>query len=383
MARWVFIGLILLSLTLVAVVGRPFAEAFFLAAVLAGTLYRWQDRLSERLGGRRNVAASLLCVAVAIAILGPIAGVGAYAVKESVAGVRFVTETVRSEGMTGLLDRLPASLRELGHDVVARLPMEPSELDEALQKQGADQGKKAAGVVTTALASTGAALLQTGMMLIALFFLLVDGGKLVSWIEQVSPLKPGQALELLREFRRVSGSVLISSIATAGVQAAAALVGYLIAGVPHPLFFTVITFFMAFIPAVGGGGVALLAALLLVVQGKVWLALFLAVWAVFVVGLVDNLVKPLLAKRGMQMHGAIVFFSLLGGLAAFGTVGLLLGPLIVSAFLALVRIYQRDFVGESARSSADVARSSADVARTSPPAPPPAPLHALARGAER
>jgi len=372
MARWVFVGLILLSLTLVALVGRPFAEAFFLAAVLAGTLYRWQDRLSERLGGRRNVAASILCMAVAVSILGPLAGVSAFAVKESVAGVRFVTETVRSEGMTGLIDRLPPSMRELSHDVVARLPMEPEELDEALQKQGADQGKKAAGVVTSAIATTGAALLQTGMMLIALFFLLVDGEKLVSWIEQVSPLKPGQALELLREFRRVSGSVLISSIATAGVQAAAALVGYLITGVPHPLFFTAITFFMAFIPAIGGGGVGLLAALLLVVQGKVWLALFLALWAVLVVGLVDNLVKPLLAKRGMQMHGAIVFFSLLGGLAAFGTVGLLLGPLIISAFLALVRIYQRDFVGEEVRTSAETVRTS-----------PPAPLHAVARGGER
>jgi predicted PurR-regulated permease PerM len=147
----------------------------------------------------------------------------------------------------------------------------------------------------------------------------------------------------LREFRKVSASVLISSLATAGVQALAALVGYLIASVPHPLFFATITFFMALIPAIGAGGACLAAALLLLTQGKVGMAIFLAVWGVFVVGLVDNLIKPMLVKRGLHMHGAIVFFSLLGGLAAFGTVGLLLGPLIVTLFLALLRIHQRDY----------------------------------------
>jgi hypothetical protein len=59
--------------------------------------------------------------------------------------------------------------------------------------------------------------------------------------------------------------------------------------------------------------------------------------------MVDNIIKPLLVKRGLHMHGAIVFFALLGGLTVFGTVGLIAGPLIVSFFLALVRIYQRDF----------------------------------------
>jgi predicted PurR-regulated permease PerM len=62
-----------------------------------------------------------------------------------------------------------------------------------------------------------------------------------------------------------------------------------------------------------------------------------------VVGLVDNVVKPLIVKRGLQLHGAIVFFALLGGLAVFGAVGLVIGPLIVALFLALVRMHERDY----------------------------------------
>src|SRR5690606_37758818 len=98
----------------------------------------------------------------------------------------------------------------------------------------------------------------------------------------------------------------------------------------------------AFIPAVGAGGTCLVAALLLLALGKVWGAVLLAEW-VAPVGLVDNLVKPLLVKRGMHMHGGVVFFALLGGIAAFGAVGLLLGPLFVTVLVATVRIYLRDF----------------------------------------
>jgi predicted PurR-regulated permease PerM len=127
----------------------------------------------------------------------------------------------------------------------------------------------------------------------------------------------------------------------------------LISSVPHPIFFATVTFFVAFIPAVGAGGMCLLAAVLLLAMGKTWMALFLALWGVFVVGMVDNIIKPLLVKRGLHMHGAIVFFALLGGLAVFGTVGLIAGPLIVSLFLALVRIYQRDFHEDRARALVD------------------------------
>jgi predicted PurR-regulated permease PerM len=88
--------------------------------------------------------------------------------------------------------------------------------------------------------------------------------------------------------------------------------------------------------------ICLFASLLLVVTGHPYMAVFLAAWGLIVVGLVDNLVKPLLIRRGLEIHGAIVFFSLIGGLAAFGAVGLLVGPLLVALFLTLLRIYHRD-----------------------------------------
>lgn len=347
-ARRVFSGLILVALFLLGLVIRPFFEAFIFAAVLAGALTPLQVRLARKLRGRTNLSAASLCVLVILALLVPFGGIAAFVVRESVDGVRFVAETIQSEGVTGLLDQLPEGLRGLADEVLERFPIEEREIDATLQQHASAQGGKAARVVTGALAATGSVLAQTVIMLIALFFLLVDGKRLVLWIEEISPLAPGQTLELLKEFRKVSVSVLASTIATAGVQASAALIGYLVTSLPHPFFFATVTFFTAFIPAVGAGGMCLVGALWLFLQGKTWTAIFLATWGVTVVGLMDNIIKPLLVRRGLEMHGAVVFFSLLGGLAAFGSVGLLLGPIVVTFFLALVRIYQRDYGAERA-----------------------------------
>jgi predicted PurR-regulated permease PerM len=104
-----------------------------------------------------------------------------------------------------------------------------------------------------------------------------------------------------------------------------------------------VSFFLALVPALGAPSVCLFAAGILYITGHPYLSLFLAVWGVVVVGLVDNVIKPLLIKHGMEMRSVVVFFSLIGGLGAFGAVGLVIGPLVVALFLALVRIYSRDF----------------------------------------
>ncbi|HEY2943093.1 MAG TPA: AI-2E family transporter, partial [Vicinamibacteria bacterium] len=153
--------------------------------------------------------------------------------------------------------------------------------------------------------------------------------------------------ELMEEFRKVTVAVLVSTVATAGIQALVALVGYLIAGVPHVMFFTFVTFVMAFVPAVGAGGAGLVAAALVFFRGHTGRAVFLAAWALLAVGLSDNVVKPYLIRGGVSIHGAVVFFALLGGLAAFGPIGLLLGPLVVAFFLSVVRIVRREYPREA------------------------------------
>jgi predicted PurR-regulated permease PerM len=206
------------------------------------------------------------------------------------------------------------------------------------------QGPKAASAAGAALAAAGGLLFQLAMMLVALFFMLVSGRELVIWIDGASPLRKGQTHEVLAECSKVSYAVLYSTLVTAAVQTAAALAGYLIAGVPQTMFFTGVTFFFALIPAIGAASVCVGAALLLAATGHPYMALFLAAWGIVVVGLVDNVVKPYLIKGDLEMHGAVVFFALIGGIGAFGMVGLLVGPLAVAMLTTLLKMYRRDYI---------------------------------------
>jgi len=348
-SRRVFIGLIFLAIALVLLVASPFFEAFFLAAVLAGAFQGLQHWLTRKFRGKSGLSAGVICVGTVLALLAPLAALTAFIVSEVVEGVNFISNIVQQRGLEGLLAYVPGPLRDHAGQLLDRFQTRSAGLWQTLQEQLSTRGATAAQTVGGVVATTGSAVLQTAMMLIALYFLLVDGGRLVTWMESVSPLRRGQTTELLTEFRRVTKSVLVSTIATAGVQALAALVGYLITGVPVPIFFGAVTFFFALIPAIGGASVCIVASIILLATGHPLAALFLALWGIIVVGLSDNIVKPLLAKRGMHMHGAIVFFALLGGLAVFGAIGLLLGPLIVAFFLSVVRIYERDYGRPSAR----------------------------------
>jgi predicted PurR-regulated permease PerM len=342
-ARRSLLVLVLVTAALIGVVVWPIATALFLAAVFAATLWPIQQRLTRRLGGRRGIAALLLVTGAVIVVGGPVAAFAAVAVQQGAEVVRNVNARLRSEGVAGMVDRLPDPLDDLAARVIEAITSAPGGVDGSVQRQVTAQTGTAAAAVGSAISTTGSMVFQTVMLVIAMYFLLSEGDRLVHWIDAVSPLERGRTLELFREVRRVSSSVIFSSLVTASIQSAAALAGYLIAGVPHPTFVTGLTFVVAFIPAIGAGTVALVVAGFMWAVGRPYAALFLAVWALVVVSLIDNVLRPYLIKGEIRMHGAVVFFALIGGLSAFGAVGLLLGPLIVALFLSALCIYRRDF----------------------------------------
>ena len=319
---------------------RPMASELILAAVLATALWPLHDWLMVRPRTKRSgLVAGLLTAALALTLFGPLWGLSAFIMRDGWDGLRYVLQTLRGHGVAQLVGSLPQTAQDVVNAGLEQLPGSPDELMDLL---GASGGQTAR-VVGAAVAGTGSFLFHTGMMLVALYFFLTNGEELVAWLDSISPLGRGQTRELLTGFKQVSVAVIVSSLATATVQALAALLGFYIARVPSPIFFVSLAFVAAFIPAIGAASVSMVAALFLLVTGHPYMALFLAIWSVFVVGLVDNLIKPLLIKRGVEIHAGVVFFALLGGLAAFGPIGLLVGPLVIAMWLTLLRMYQRDY----------------------------------------
>jgi hypothetical protein len=224
---------------------------------------------------------------VLLAIVLPFVGIVGVLTKEIIQVITAVRGVLQEYGVSGLVERLPGPLQTLA--------------ERALQSElFHSQGGKAAAAVTTFLSATSRAVVEAILMLIAFYFLLTDGHRLVGWLERVAPLPPGRFRSFLAEFRSVSRAVVISTVGTGAVQAVAALVGYLVARVPNAIFFTLVTFFMSFIPAVGAGSVPVVLSIVLFVQGRIGWGIFLVVWGILVVGLIDNVVKPLFIKGEVQ-----------------------------------------------------------------------------------
>ena len=320
-------------------VTRPFASVLFLASVLAVALSPLHGWVGRRLGGRPAAAAGLVTLAVLLALVGPVTGLAAVVASQAVEGLKWLPTVLDDQGLADLVARLPESVQAAARELLARLPHGATEMRDLVTST---VGGRAFSTVGGLLQATGTALTRFLLFFVALFFLLADGAALVTWLQTVLPLPAGRAASLLKYLRGVTIAVLVSTLATAGIQAVLALAGYAIAGVPSPVFFGVLTFFTALIPAVGTALVWVPLVLVKLATGHLGAAIFLAAWGVGVVGMVDNVVKPMLIRRGVAFPTGVVFFALIGGLAAFGPVGLVAGPLSVALLVAVLQALGED-----------------------------------------
>ncbi|MFO0584636.1 MAG: AI-2E family transporter [Anaeromyxobacter sp.] len=334
------VGLLLAAIALALVVVWPFWQALFMAAVLAAALRPAFEWLARRLGGRRGLAAGIATTALLLVVVLPLATFGTVLVQNALEGLQWLREAIDSEGIWGLLSRLPDPVEAFARRVVDAIPDPAAEV----QKLAA-QGGQAAAAVGGVLAATGGLLLRSVLALVAFYFLLVDGPALVDWADRHVPLGEGQLRQLLVEFRQTSVSVLTATLVTAALQTLAAFVGYLLFGAPRLGFLTAATFAIALVPAAGATIMVVLAGILQLAAGHTLSGALLVGWGFAVVSMVDNIVRPMLLRGGTALHGGVVFFALLGGVAVFGPMGLLLGPLAVTFLLSVVRMYERQFSG--------------------------------------
>ncbi|GEJ55366.1 AI-2E family transporter [Anaeromyxobacter diazotrophicus] len=338
-AHAVFILLALLALALLVVILLPLWTPLFVAAVLAGALGPATTRLAAALGERRKLAAGLLTAAVLVAVVAPLSALGAVLVPQIQAGVGWLRQVLASHALQNVVEHVPASLRPFAERLAEAVPSSLGRL----QELAASEGARAATVLGSVVSTTGSVLFQSILTLVALYFLLLDGPALVEWLNEAIPVKRGQVSELLRDFRRVTVTVLVSTIATGGVQSVLATVGYYFAGVPNPIFFGVTTFIVSLIPFLGATVMVVALGLVQLLTGHTAAGVGLTLFGIGVVGMIDNVVKPLFIRGGVPIHGAVIFFALFGGLAAFGPIGFLVGPLAVTFVVAVVRMYRRDF----------------------------------------
>jgi len=322
------------SFALAAWMFSPIWKPLLLGTVFATTVARLHEWLAQRMWSRRYLSAAVVTGTATIVILVPITVLAFLAVRQALEALSWVKKALDSGGVRAILRPLPDHIERWLQ------PLVPKDL--SASASSAEAGWWAALQLQSLVTTLSQFAFDVALMMITFFFVLADGHKLAGWLGSVSPLGKERTAELVREFQLVGRATIGSNLITGVVQAMVATAGYVIAGTPQPIFFGLLTLLTSFIPTVGTALVALPLAGLTWLSGRPWAALFLALWSLFAVGTVDNFLRPWLIKSDVHIHGAVLFFSLLGGLLIFGVAGLVAGPLVLALFLAILRFHARD-----------------------------------------
>src|SRR4051812_44205754 len=201
-----------------------------------------------------------------------------------------------------------------------------------------------AKLVVTGVQSIIGIIIGLFILVIALFFFLADGPAMIEAVMAISPLDRSYEQELLQRFADVSRAVVVATLVAAVAQGGLAGIGYNYALPPGaPVFLlTAITTVFALIPIFGAFGIWGIVCIWIYVQGHTVAALSLAIYCTIVVSIIDNIMKPLILHGQSKLHPLLALLSILGGIHAFGPVGILVGPMLVSFLQALLNMLRKE-----------------------------------------
>lgn len=335
--RRVGVLLLVVSLALLWIL-IPFYGAILWGAILAllfGPVYRW---LLPRLGRRRTAAALVTLALVVVVVFVPFALVSAALAAE--AGGLY---TAMKDGtldptryFRGLFNALPdwvsAVLDRFG---LVNFP--------ALQRRVSAALTQGSQYIATQAFSLGQNtfdfVASVFITLYLTFFLVRDGDRMALHARRALPLAPAHQQELIDKFTTVVRATVKGNLLVAAIQGALGGLAFWWLGVGGALLWAVLMAFLSLLPAVGAALVWAPVALYFLMTGAVAKAVMLAAWGVLVIGLVDNLLRPILVGKDTRMPDWVVMITTLGGMAVFGINGFVIGPVIGAMFLAVWHIH--------------------------------------------
>lgn len=340
----VFGILFLVSMGLFGRILLPFVMPVLLGMFLTVLVRPAHDWLCGHTGHRRVLCAALSTIGVLLLIVVPVALVAFFVGRELLGLLDQVHRMIDHPGfLRRAADRLPDSLQRV--------------LQPALSAPHSSSAVMAAVASSASLlkqlfdASTALAI-DVFLMAVSMYYFFLDGRRFYAETARLFPMDRRYLDAFAKEFKDVAYAIVYGNTLTAVLQGLIGFAGLLIARVPHAPVWGAAMIAVAMIPVGGTALVWLPIGIVLLATGHVGAGIFLLAWGALLVSTIDNLVRPRLAGSRMTLHPLLVFLSMFGGLAVFGLMGLLVGPLIAAIFMAMVRIYRRDFVG-AAREAAE------------------------------
>ncbi len=309
----------------------PIGVGILLGMLLAFVMQPLYGRLKPRWG----VAWSALAVVVGstLALAGSVFALAWLFVTK---GVLLARELIAIVGPGGMGDRI---LEWVGGKT-ARFGMTTEDLTKRARTLAEDAATRTANEAETIIGALASSVLGAFFAMLTMHFMLRNWETVSFRAQETFPLRPDYTRALFAEFRRVGRTTLMGTVVTGIAQGLLATLGYWIAGVPEPIFFGAATAVASLVPAVGTMLVWVPAGVVLIVLGQPGKGIFELVWGgLLVVALSDYYIRPRLVGGEGEMPSLITFAALFGGVEVFGLKGLVLGPVMMSLAVAVLRLY--------------------------------------------
>ena len=323
----------LLAGAVAALIVLPFLNWILIAMVLAYVLAPLDRRLSQRLPPSLSAGISIT--------------IGLFAIVLPVLVVLGVAANQTRRLITGFDPQIVFRVDDLIADRFG-IQINVTDLQETLSGAISSGARGVVGNVFSIVGGLPELFIGITVMFFVVYYLLKDGDRAAAWLRTVLPLEPKLREELVDETSLLLYNSLVGTVAVAGVQAVLLGVAFVFVGIQNVVFWTVVTFVAALLPLVGASIIWLPASIYFLIIGRPVAAVALAVFGAVVISTVDNILRPMVMRRGAQLSPVLTILGIFGGIALFGFVGLFVGPIILGVTKLLVEMV----VGESTERTA-------------------------------
>lgn len=317
---------------------QPFIGSILWGFLLAFLLFPVNVRLRRALGGRRNAAAILLTLAVILLLVGPAALLAVAFARQASDLVGQVQKAAAQYQIARPSDLLQVPILDrIIRGIEVLVPVTAEQIQGGMLEGAKSLLQLLASISGSFFVGALGAVVGLAMTLLLLFFFLRDGEVMVQKVLLLIPLDAERKARLVEHLAAVTRAVVLGALLTAIVQGTLVGIAFALVRLPSPLVFGGLAAVASLVPLVGASLVWAPAAVVLAWQGRWAAALFLAVWGVAVVTSADNVIRPRFIAGRAQISTLPVLLGLVGGVGAFGPIGMVLGPVVIALVLALLR----------------------------------------------
>ena len=324
--------LIAVSIAFLAILW-PYYEAVFWGVALAILFAPLHRRLLARMPQRRNLAALCTLLLCLVLVILPVTLLGIALVQEA----SHLYERIRS-GQLNFGAYFQQVINAMPSWAMGWLDRMQLTSVSALQDKLSAVSVQASQLIATRALNIGQNTLQfvvsLGVMLYLLFFLLRDGRSLAVRIRSAVPLKESQKTSLSSKFTTVIRATIKGNLMVAACQGLLGGLIFWVLGVQGPSLWGVVMAFLSLLPVIGAGRIWAPVAIYFLATGALWQAAILTAFGVAVIGMVDNVLRPILVGRDTKMPDYVILISTLGGMTLLGLNGFVIGPVIAALFMA-------------------------------------------------